>query len=274
QKRALKQAFGEVRVSNAIAVRAGLLKLPMSLYELLPIAAYEFGSSSPVDSLIQDLGVGGRDIGAVVDIAPLHKKRYLHVELGAYNGDANGASNKPGLGLVGGRITSRPISRLRLGFDCLYRPRAASDVNDTGTVYEKYSTGATCSADAEFSYHKFGIRGEFLNGKRTDSPIFTDKSKHTFMAAWGIATYRIKLRGKSALIPAVRVEWLDEDRQSNVGGSLLMSAAMNIDFTRNVRLLFDLSRHNVQVGTRARSAILPIYKPSATSGVIQLQLKL
>ena len=94
------------------------------------------------------------------------------------------------------------------------------------------------------------------------------------MAAWAVATYRLQLSRKMALLPALRAEWLDEDQPSALGQTTYLTAAMNLDLSASARLLFDLSRSTVQVGTRDRTAAAPIYKPSANIGAIQLQLKL
>jgi hypothetical protein len=99
---------------------------------------------------------------------------------------------------------------------------------------------------------------------------------HRFSSAWGIASYRMRLRDRLVLMPALRVEWLDEDRQSKVGQSLLVSAGINLDFSSTTRLLFDLSRSRVQGGTKDRSDNTggAQYRPSTTTGVAQLQFKL
>jgi len=51
-------------------------------------------------------------------------------------------------------------------------------------------------------------------------------------------------------MPAVRVEWLDGDRKRSNGGLLYLSGGLNFDFTRNLRLLVDLSYQNAQPSSR------------------------
>ncbi|MGC4090443.1 MAG: porin [Polyangiaceae bacterium] len=274
QKSSLKLAYGELRVTRAITVTAGLFKIPFSLLELLPIADYEFADVGPTDALIKDVGVGGRDIGVKVQIAPLHKRRALSFELAAFDGDNHNLQRYPGPGILAARVKTRPWSHLELAGDCAYRPMNVRDVDDNGTAFQKHAKGGACSVDASFSYHRFAVRGEWMTGKRTDSPLFPDKKDHRFSALWGLASYRVKLRDKMALMPAVRVEWLDEDQPSVVGQTFLVSAGVNLDVSSSTRLLLDLSRSRVQGGTKDRNDVVQLYRPSTTTGVVQVQFKL
>ncbi|HWA75609.1 MAG TPA: hypothetical protein VG937_24910 [Polyangiaceae bacterium] len=275
QKKALKLAFGELRPNKSITVTTGLFKIPFSLLELLPIADFEFADVGPTDNLIKDLGIAGRDVGVMVDVAPLRKGQWLHLQAGIFNGDNDNAQRHVNPAIVAGRITSRPVSALRLGVDCAYRTQAVSDTN-AGNTFEKYAEGGACSADASLSLsHHLSLRGEWLAGKRTDTPTLLPlgRGTHNFMAAWLAVVYRLKLTDRMALMPAFRAEWLDQDQPANVGQITYLTAAMNLEFSPSARLLFDLSRSNVQVGTRDASTST-IYAPSATIGVVQLQFKL
>ncbi len=274
QKKALKLAFTKLRATEAISVTVGLFKIPYSLLELLPIAEYEFADVGPTDDLIKDLGIGGRDIGAMVDITPLAKKRYLHLQAGVFQGDSSGPQRVTAPGILAVRATSRPWSHLQLGADCVDRVHTVDDWTEGGepnTKFEKFSTGLACSADAAFTYKRFNVRAEGMTGKRMDTPLVPDHRSHTFSAAWGIIAYKIKLRKKLALYPALRAEWLDEDQLASHGTTTFFSGAMTLEFFPGTRLLFDLSRSKVQVGTRDRGADNHPLRPSATTGVIQFQ---
>jgi hypothetical protein len=277
QKAALKLAYAELRPTRAITVTAGLFKIPFSLLELLPIADYEFADVGPTDSLIKDIGIGGRDIGIKVQIAPLHKRKALSLEFAAFDGDNHNLQRRPGPGILAARAKLRPVSHLEVAGDCAYRPTSVRDTDDSDNPFQKHAVGGACSLDATFSYHRFAVRGEWMTGKRTDTPtVPKDAKDHRFSSVWGLASYRMRLRDKLVLMPAVRVEWLDEDQPSNVGQTLLLSAAMNLDLSSTTRLLFDLSRARVQGGTKDRSDNLggALYRPSSTIGVMQLQFKL
>lgn len=274
QKAALKLAYGELRPTHSVSITAGLFKIPFSLLELLPIADFEFADVGPTDALIKDMGVGGRDIGIKIQITPLAKRKSLSLEAGMYDGDNHNLQKNPGPGIMAARLKMRPFSHLEVAGDCVYRPTNVRDLDDGGNPYQKHAKGGACSADASFSYHRFAFRGEYMTGKRTDTPLFHDNKDHRFSAVWGLATYRVRLKKNMSLRPAVRVEWLDEDQPSNIGQTLAISAAMTLDLSNSTRILFDLTRARVQGGTRDRSNDGPLYRPSTTVGVAQLQFKL
>lgn len=276
QKKALKLAFGELRPNKSLTVTTGLFKIPFSLLELLPIADYEFADVGPTDGLIKDLGIAGRDVGVMVDVAPLHNRSLLHVQASVFGGDNNDLQRHVNPAMLAARVTSHPIAPLRLGFDCAYRPQAVSDTN-SGNTFEKYSEGGACSADASLTLgHHLSLRGEWLAGKRTDTPALSSLGvgTHNFMATWGAVIYRLKLTSRMVLMPAFRAEWLDEDQPANVGQTSYLTAAVNLELSPSARLLFDLSRSSVQAGTRDRTVATLPYKPSANIGVVQLQFKL
>lgn len=274
QKNALKLAYGELRPNHTITVTAGLFKIPFSLLELLPIADFEFADVGPTDELIKDLGIGGRDIGLKLTVTPLAKRKTLSIEAGIYDGDNHNLQKNPGPGILAARAKVRPVSHLEVAGDCVYRPTNVRDLDDSGNPYQKHSKGGACSVDASFSYHRFAIRGEWMTGKRTDAPLFHDDKDHRFSAVWALASYRVRLKKSMSLRPAVRVEWLDEDQPSNIGQTFALSAALNLDLSNSTRILFDLTRSRVQGGTRDRSGDGPLYRPSTTVGVAQLQFKL
>lgn len=274
QKNALKLAYGELRPDRTFSITAGLFKIPFSLLELLPIADFEFADVGPTDELIKDMGIGGRDIGLKLTVTPLAKRKSLSLEAGIYDGDNHNLQKNPGPGILAARAKVRPVSHLEVAGDCVYRPTNVRDLDGGGNPYQKHAKGGACSVDASFSYHRFAIRGEWMSGKRTDTPLFHDNKDHRFSAVWALASYRVRLKKSMSLRPAVRVEWLDEDQPSNIGQTLALSAALNLDLSNSTRILFDLTRSRVQGGTRDRSGDGPLYRPSTTVGVAQLQFKL
>ncbi|MES1207529.1 MAG: hypothetical protein ABUS79_16460, partial [Pseudomonadota bacterium] len=107
EKKALKLAYGEIAPNESVTVYAGLFKIPFSLLELLPIADFELADVGPTDELIKDLGFGGRDIGTMVEVAPLQKKKWLHISAGAFRGNNNGYQSYRGPGIFAGRVVTR-----------------------------------------------------------------------------------------------------------------------------------------------------------------------
>lgn len=281
-QQALKLAYGEIRPLARLEITVGLFKRTYSLLELLPIAAYEFAQSGPTDSLIKDAQFGGRDVGVMVRVDPLPKRKWLHVYLGSFGGPGQGAEGllaRPGTAHTGpnlaaptplftARITSKPIKHLTLAADGAWRPTGTNDA--TLPPVSQVTAGKAVSADATYSTHRFGVRGEWLWGDRTDT---TQGPAETFMAAWALAVVHFPLAGID-WIPGVRFEWLDANRQQPDGQRYLLSGALNLDFTDKVRLLLDLSRAQLTAGSVPASSPAGVFSQSATIFVTQLQLKI
>ena len=113
-------------------------------------------------------------------------------------------------------------------------------------------------------------------GTRVDHD--TRYGARSFAAIWALGGYRFKV-GPIHLLPAVRVEWLDADRQHAVGLRRSLSFALNVDFNKNVRLLFDVTRSDVQAGSPLLDQPKPLPDPAyheldATRLVGQLQVRM
>jgi hypothetical protein len=76
------------------------------------------------------------------------------------------------------------------------------------------------------------------------------------------------------VMPALRFEWLDADRQHPEGQRYVASGALNFDYTAHARLLLDLTRDQLRPGTYPLSSPPGVFSQSATIFVIQVQLKL
>jgi Phosphate-selective porin O and P len=279
EKKALKLAFAELTPVSAFAVSVGYFKIPFSLLELLPVADFELAESGPTDSLLKDLGFAGRDVGLMLSLAPLRKKRHLRVHAGMFGGDAHGAAGGRAPGMLAARLASRPIKALRLGADFAWRPLAIAD-RDGAVVAPKYDPGRAVSVDAIIDLTKLvQLRSEWILGDRTDVDVNVPEiirrrgQARSFMSAWVLVAARIPL-GESSLIPAARCEWLDLDREHDQGGIFYTSFGVNLDVTPNVRLLVDLSHRSVQPGTKDPQRTTGDYDIDATSLVGQLQVKL
>ncbi len=276
----VKLAYSTIQLHSRVAISAGLFKRPFSLLELLPIGEYEFGDNGPTDGLIKDLGFGGRDIGAMLDVSPLSRKKWLKVSLGAFQGGHADTTAAPD-GLLAARLESTPFKHLHLGVDAVWRRKAS--VADYGTSDGAQSDGWAWSADVIVDYAKFDIRAEILGGDRTDiknrpNPDL-DASATSFLGAWGLLLYRIPV-AKSVLMPGVKFEWLDSDRDHPVGNHMLLSGALNIDFDPRVRLLLDLTHQWVDPGTMplgkkpSSDTIGTVHDVDFTRFVMQLQVRI
>ncbi len=283
--RAIKFAYAQWAPSSRVKVTAGLFKRLFSLLELLPIADYEFADTGLGDTLIKDTGFGGRDIGAEVSIRPLAKKRWLKMQLAAYQGGHVGSDSRVD-GLINGRLESTPIKNLHLGADLAWRRRATTLGNQTADGQQ--DAGWAWSADAMWQKKHYEIRGEVLGGDRTDIAYRhnpeTGQDARKFLGWWLLAVAKVPL-GKTILLPAARVEWLDVDRDKPVGAHWLSSAALNLDISANLRFLVDFTVHRVQAGTMPLSQVpqgaadqggvwLPFHDVNDTRATVQIQAKI
>jgi hypothetical protein len=248
QKKALKLAYGVFEPAKWIEFTAGLFKRSFSLLELLPIADFELADEGPTDDFLKDLGFAGRDVGGMIRLAPLAKKRYLSLWVGAFAGDTEEGYDASVGKLFTARLESRPYNFLRLGGDFAWR--TAKSVS-----HEKYpsyldetvilDSGKAASADLTFSLVGFELRMEGILGERTDILWELRRGHRDFLAGWALASYRFPV-GPVVLMPAARAEWLDVDRKNAGGGRLYLTAGLNIDLSANLRILVDVSRYDVQ----------------------------
>ena len=273
--KALKLAYADIKLHPRVIATVGLFKRTYSLTELTAIAKYELADVGPIDTLIKDAELGGRDIGAMLRVDPLAKRRYLSVYLAAMSGAVFGDDARVD-GILTGRVTTEPIKHLTFGIDGVYR-RKGQQV-PAGFI-PTVGPGKAMSADVMYDGKRLALRGEWLWGDRTDENHRGDDlngngGARTFMGAWGIAGYKLSA-GKLAVLPAARFEWLDADREHPVGRRLYISGAMTVmDKADQVRLLLDVSRQQVQTGTIPLGQSLGLIDQSATIVNVQVQIKI
>ena len=245
----VKLAYVEIEPVSRVKIVAGLFKRAYSLLELLPIAEYEFADTGLADTLIKDTGFGGRDFGAMVTVAPLPKKKWLRLSLGAYQGGHIGTDGRVD-GLLTLRAESSPTKHLHLGANAAWRREPTRNGLDTADGEQK--AGWAWGADMMLQYPSWEVRAEVLGGDRTDVKFLNNPElgadAETFLSAWGLFVYRIPVR-KMVAMPGVRFEYLDTDRQHPVGTHWLVSGALNWDFDARVRLLLDVTQHWASSGT-------------------------
>ncbi len=248
-RRALKLAYGVMTPHSRVTVTAGLFKRQFSLLELLPIADYELGDVGPTDAFIKDLGFGGRDIGAMVRVAPLPKKKLLYLYFAAFAGDVTeGLDASPGKLITTRGVLNLLKQRLAIGADFAWRPTANTvhDFKKPDSTFKRDDLGEgwATSGDVTVTLPRLMFRGEVLYGQRTD--VLTRGDARTFLGTWALAAYRIPF-GDMAILPALRIEWLDVDRENPNNERLFLTAGLNLDFTANTRVLIDFS-HQIAGG--------------------------
>lgn len=286
---AVKQAYATLRpIPKHLELHVGLFKLPFSILELDPIAKYELTSLGPADDLTKDLGFGGRDAGADVMLAPFHKAKLLRISFGAFRGHSHD-EHAAALGAIGARVESKPIKGLRFGADVVDLPysltyRRPFDTSNKDVLpmpddalfprAKHWASGAAYSADITFARWRLMLRAEGMLGTRVD--VDTRYGARSFWAIWGIAAYRFRI-GPLHLMPALRAEWLDADRGHSVGLRRALTAGVSCLFSKQIRLLLDVTRTDVDPGSPRVAQPLPLpgfpyFELSNTRVVAQLQV--
>lgn len=283
----VKQAYVTVKpIPKHVEITAGLFKLPFSMLELDPIAQWRVADTGQADDLVKDLGFAGKDIGVELMVAPLSKPKRLRFALGAFRGHAH--DSKAAIGALGARVESQPIKGLRFGVDWVAQPQTIVDKNATETSnkdivpfpadpqYPRAVTwrkGQAFSADARYQKHHLTLMVEGMIGDRVDSDL-TYGAKG-FYAVWALAGYRFRV-GDMHLMPAVRAEWLDTDRTHPIGLRRELTFAVNLDITRSLRFVIDVTRTDVQSFTPLTDQPkpwpqVPYYELDNTRVIAQLQ---
>ncbi|HVY28133.1 MAG TPA: hypothetical protein VHB79_16360 [Polyangiaceae bacterium] len=287
----LKQAYTTLRIiPKRVEIAAGLLKLPYSTMELDPIARFELSDLGATDDVIKNMGFAGRDLGVELMAAPFSKRKLLRFTLGAFSGHAKDERASP-LGAIGARIESRPIKGLRLGVDAVGMPnsqdykrpfkRSSKDVlpMPSDPLYpreQRWAAGKAYSADISYERHHFTFRSEGLIGDRVD----TDEryGARSFWAVWALLAYDVHA-GWLRFTPVIKAEWLDLDRDHDVGGRRELSAGVAFPYKKRVRVLVDVKRTDVQAGTPVIDSpkplpAVPYFDVDSTRITAQLQVEL
>lgn len=287
----LKQAYVSVRpLPKRVEIAAGVLKLPYSTMELDPIARFELSDLGGTDDLIKNLGFGGRDVGVELMVAPLPKRKLLRASLGAFEGHAKDEHASP-LGAIGARLESHPLKGLRLGLDAMGMPTSQDYERPFDTsgkdvlplpydpLYpreQRWAAGKAYSADVSYSRHHVTLRAEGLLGDRVD--VAERYGARSFWAIWGLLAYDLRV-GRLRAKPALRVEWLDLDREHRVGRRRELAFGVGFPYKKRLRILVDVKRTDVQKGTPVIESpkplpAVPYFDLSSTRVTAQLQVEL
>jgi hypothetical protein len=270
----LKQAYGVLRaIPERLEFVVGLFKLPATILELDPSSRFELANLGPTNVLVGNLGFAGRDMGVQVMVAPLKKPKRLRLSVGAFRGHAHDEHDSPA-GSLAGRAETKPNKWLRLGADLVEHlsshtynrvfETSGKDVlpNPSDPRYptqRNWGKGRAFSVDARIKKKGFMLRGEFMLGDRVD--LDQRYGAKSFWSAWALAAYRIDLGGLK-LIPAARAEWLDADREHGKGLWRTLSFGVTALFLERVRVLFDVTRTDVNGNTIVIAQPKPLQDPA------------
>ncbi|MET0283698.1 MAG: hypothetical protein ABW352_04490 [Polyangiales bacterium] len=259
----LRQAYASLRpIPGHLEFVVGMFKLPFSVLELDASSRYELSDFGAANRLGGDLGFAGRDLGVQVLAAPFKKAKRLRLSLGAFRGHMKDEHDSP-VGALGGRAESKPNKHWRFGADLVQhletvtynRAFELSDneelPNPPNPLYpaqKHWGKGRAFSADVRYKRKGLMLRGEAQYGDRVD--LDERYGAKTWWAAWGLCAYRIELPRNVRLLPAVRFEWLDIDREHTDRGVMQqLTLGTSVLFLERVRFVLDATRVQVQANT-------------------------
>jgi len=230
----------------------------------------------------------------MVQVEPLALKRWMNVSAGMFAGDAEG--RYAGIaGLVAARVESSPFRMIRLGADAAYRPQRTLALLEDTVDYRGVGfldKGAAVSGDVSLALGRMEIRAEGLYGKRTDMMSRLNDGTGFYvgdcpsgnchwLAGWGLATYRVPVGKRSVLMPAVRAEWLEMNREQHLGKRTYLTGALDFDVTPELRFLVDVTWRHVQPQSLSLTQLnqfvtvgSEIYDLSGTRMTLQAQLRI
>jgi hypothetical protein len=207
-----------------------------------------------------------------VIVAPFDRPDLLHVTFGASRGHTHD-ENDWLFGTIGARLESTPVKGLRLGVDMVDHTRAVTYQRPFDTkkkhvlpnppdpfypTQKQWGAGRAWSADVSFERYHLSARAEAMIGDRVD--VDSSYGARTFASVWGLIAYRFRV-GPVHLMPALRAEWLDGDREHKIGLRRELSAALNLILSKNARLLFDVTRTDVEKGSPILDQPEPLQVP-------------
>ncbi len=287
----VKQAYVVLRpIPERLEVVAGLFKTPFAILELDPSSRFELADLGHTNKLINDLGYAGRDLGVMASVAPLKKARKMRISGGAFRGHAYGEHDSPA-GSLAGRIEYKPKRWLRFGggvtqmmsdysYNRVFNTSGKNVLpNPPDLRYPRqknWGKGRAWGVDARIKKKGFMLRGEFIMGDRID--LDERYGAKTFWSAWGLAAYRIDI-GSVKLLPSVRTEWLDSDREHKSGMWRTLSFGITTIVLDRLRFLVDVTRTDVGTGSPLLNQPKPLTDPpylalDCTRVTAQMQIEL
>jgi len=120
------------------------------------------------------------------------------------------------------------------------------------------------------------LRAEGIIGDRVD--VDERYGARSFWAFWALAAYDVHV-GWLRFQPVVRVEFLDLDRDHDVGGRSEYSAGISVPYKKKVRFLVDVRRTEVEHGTPVIDSpkplpAVPYFDLDSTRVTAQVQVEL
>jgi hypothetical protein len=200
----LRDAYVNVRVEDALQLRAGRFKRPFSRLELRSIGKLPFRSRGLYNSLVlRDGNFAGRTLAGMVWGKPIEQLRYFV----ALASPAPLGSDIEGLDAIG-RVVYDPSDAISFGANAMYKwsERAAD-----GAPLRVAALGV----DSKLDFGALSVSLEFdaaQNPNPPPTPNESDVSRTPWaLGAIGYADYKFKLSKKWTFSAIGVLEWLDTD---------------------------------------------------------------
>lgn len=141
---------------------------------------------------------------------------------------------------------------------------------------QRWAAGKAYGVDVTYERHRLMVRAEGLLGDRVD--VDERYGARSFWSAWALAAYEVRWGGFS-ITPALRAEWLDSDREHDVGRRREVTAGVSIPYKERARFLLDVKRTDAQRGTPVLDSpkplpAVPYFERDSTRVTAQFQLEL
>jgi len=272
----MRDAFLRVGLSPRIGFTVGQEKSPFQRYELnssntLPsvergLRVLRLSGKEGLNDLLFNNGYVSHDLGAFVDyVGPENK---ITVKAGVQSGSRESATDVNNAKSFFGRATATAMTNadnqpvLQVGASFASRDRAICQAPATGACTAYYADSSTQTAafglDAEWGGFRPGLHvfADFATGKnvpianrtaaagsRNTGNLRTsaDSALRTFMGFSLIGAYRVNTTGPDTRLikffePALRIDYLDPDTDTDNDQGLLITPAINIYFANSVVL--------------------------------------
>jgi phosphate-selective porin O/P len=284
----MRDAFLRVGLTPQIGVTIGQEKSPFQRYELnssntLPsiergLRILGLSGREGLNDLLANNGYASHDLGAFVDYAAPANK--FTVKVGMANGSRESAADVNNAKSFFGRATAVVMTNaddqpeLQVGASFAARDRAICSTCAGTIVYYADSSKMTSAFGLDFEWggfrpglHVFGdfatgdnARNRISSGRNTANLVSSsDTNIVTFMGLSLVGAYRIMTQGPETRVvkmiePALRLDYLDPDTDTDDDQGILLTPVLNVYFGNTVALRAGLDLYSYKTAAGTQSA--------------------
>jgi hypothetical protein len=246
---AVRDAYVNYKVSDALELRAGRFKRPFSRLQLRSRGRIPFRDRGPFNNLMEDAQFVGRALGAMVWGEPIPGLRYY----AALMDPAQIGSGIEGVDLMG-RVVYDPAPWLSIGLAGLHKWSERFADGDSLSLHglggdvkvELGDLEVTLEADAVQNPNPAAVPGQSADPTRTPWAV----------GAIGYATYTFKLSKKWSIEPVLVLEWLDPDTDYTQDEQVRAVGGLSWNYQKNIlRIMPQIELTRATGDASARSEI-------------------